>query len=259
MACTVNDIARVAGVSRSTVLRALSGKPDISIDTRERIQALATTMKYRPNYIARSLTQGKTNIVGVVAKPSIYYASHSVIEAVERGLREGGYSTMLLITGKETGTDDSVVERLMKNRVDGVIAVPGAMTAPETYRELVDSGVKLVILDSKIEGVPAPQITGDNYKAGWLGAKHLIKLGHRRIAYLGIPQFTTVGKERTKGVEDAFAEAGILLDRTFFRDVDFSETAAESCVAELLAAKDRPTALLVRHDVVARGAMRAVY
>lgn len=259
MACTVNDIARVAGVSRSTVLRALSGKPDISIDTRERIQTLAVSMKYRPNYIARSLTQGKTNLVGVVAKPSIYYASHSVIEAVERGLREGGYSTLLFITGNETGKDDSVLERLMKNRVDGVIAVPGAMTDPAVYCELVETGVKLVILDSQIDGVPAPQITGDNYKAGWLGARHLIELGHRRIAYLGIPRITTVGKERARGVEDAFAQAGILLDRRFFRDVDFSESAAESCAAKLIKAKDRPTALLVRHDVVARGAMRAIY
>jgi len=119
MGCTVNDIAREAGVSRSTVLRALSGKPDISIETRERIQALAVSMRYRPNYIARSLTQGKTNLVGVIANPSIYYASHSVIEAVEQGLRDGGYSTLLFISGNESGTDESLVEQLLKNRVDG--------------------------------------------------------------------------------------------------------------------------------------------
>lgn len=133
------------------------------------------------------------------------------------------------------------------------------MTAPATYRELVDGGVKLVILDTQIAGVPDPQITGDNYKAGYLGAQHLFQLGHRRIAYLGISRITTVGKERLKGVNRAFAEARIAVDTNLFREIDFSEASAEKCAFELLAAKDRPSALLVRHDVAARGAMRAVY
>lgn len=259
MGCTVNDIARAAGVSRSTVLRALSGKPDVSNETRERIQALAAEMRYRPNYIARSLTQGRTNLVGVIAKPSIYYASHSVIEAVERGLREGGYSTLLFISGNESGTDESVVEQLMKNRVDGVIAVPGSMTPPATYHELVEAGVKLVTLDGLIDDLAAPQITGDNYRAGRLGAKHLIELGHRRIAYLGIPHISNVGRERARGVRDAFREAGVAIDERLFTEVEFNEAFAERRTAELLASGQPPTALLVRHDVAARGAMRAIY
>lgn len=259
MGCTVNDIARAAGVSRSTVLRALSGKPDISVETRERIQSLASEMRYRPNYIARSLTQGKTNLVGVIAKPSIYYASHSVIEAVERGLRDGGYSTLLFISGNESGTDESVIEQLMKNRVDGVIAVPGSMTPPTTYHELVEAGVKLVTLDGLIDELDAPQITGDNYKAGRLGVEHLIGLGHRRIAYLGIPHISNVGRERARGVQDAFQDVGISIDERMFSEIDFSESSAERCTAELLSSDSRPTALLARHDVAARGAMRAIY
>lgn len=259
MGCTVNDIARAAGVSRSTVLRALSDKPDISDETRERIRALAASMRYRPNYVARSLTQGKTNLVGVIVKPSIYYASHSVIEAVERGLRDGGYSTLLFISGNESGTDESLIEQLMKNRVDGIIAVPGSMTPPATYHELIDADVKLVTLDGLIDDLAAPQITGDNYKAGRLGAEHLIRLGHRRIAYLGIPQVSNVGRERARGVRDAFLDAGLSMDQTLFREVEFNETSAEQRAAELLALKNRPTAMLLRHDVSARGAMRAIY
>ncbi len=259
MGCTVNDIAREAGVSRSTVLRALSGKPDISNETSRRIQALAAAMRYRPNYIARSLTQGKTNLVAVIAKPSIYYASHSVIEAVERGLRDGGYSTLLFISGNESGTDESVVDQLMKNRVDGVIAVPGSMTPPATYHDLVEAGVKLVTLDGLIDELAAPQITGDNYKAGRLGAEHLLGLGHRRIACLGIPRVSNVGRDRSRGVRDAFRDAGVPVDERLFSEIDFNEAAAERRTAELLLSDTPPTALLVRHDVAARGAMRAIY
>ncbi|MBI5093334.1 MAG: LacI family DNA-binding transcriptional regulator [Candidatus Hydrogenedentes bacterium] len=259
MGCTVNDIARAAGVSRSTVLRALSGKVDISIETRKRIEALAAEMRYRPNYIARSLTQGKTNLVGVLVKPSICYASHSVIEAVERGLREGGYSTLLFISGKENGTDKSAVEQLLKSRVDGVIAVPGSMAPPATYQELVEAGIKLVTLDGLIDDLAAPQIVGDNYKAGRLGAEHLIGLGHRKIAYLGISHISNVGRERARGVRDAFWEAGIPVDERLFREIEFNDASAERCTAELLASGERPTALLVWHDVAARGAMRAIF
>ncbi len=259
MGCTVNDIARAAGVSRSTVLRALSGKPDISPETRDRIRELAAAMKYRPNYIARSLTQGKTNLVGVITKPSLYYASHLVIEAVEQGLLKGGYSTLLFISGSESGAEEPVVERLLKNRVDGVIAVPGAMAAPATYHELVEAGVKLVILDGIIDQLPVPQITGDNYKAGRLGAEHLIHLGHRKIVYLGIPPNSAVGGDRARGVRDAFQAAGIPLDVSNFLEVAFNESAAEKRMADLLRAGPRPTAVLARHDIVARGAMRAIY
>jgi len=104
----------------------------------------------------------------------------------------------------------------------------------------------------------APQITGDNYKAGRLGAEHLIQLGHRRIAYLGIPTISTVGRQRARGVREAFEEAGVFVPDELFREVTFNETAAEECTAEILGLPERPTALLVRHDVIARGAMRAV-
>ncbi|HPO16292.1 MAG TPA: LacI family DNA-binding transcriptional regulator [Candidatus Hydrogenedentes bacterium] len=258
MGCTVNDIARAAGVSRSTVLRALSGKPDISTETRDRIRELAATMKYRPNYIARSLTQGKTNLVGVITKPSLYYASHLVIESVEQGLLEGGYSTLLFISGPEREAEEQVVERLLKNRVDGVIAVPGAMTAPATYHELVETGVKLVILDGIIDELPAPQITGDNYKAGRIAAEHLIRLGHRKIAYLGIPTISTVGRDRARGVQEAFSAAGIPFEENFL-EVAFNESAAEKRTAEILNAANRPTAILARHDIIARGVLRAIY
>ena len=259
MGCTVNDIARAAGVSRSTVLRALAGKPDVSLETRDRIRTLAAEMRYRPNYIARSLSRGKTRLVGVIAKPSIYYASHSVIEAVEQGLSEGGYSTLLFISRREMGAEESVVERLLKNRVDGVIAVPGAMSATTTYHELVEAGIKLVILDGTVDHLASPQIIGDNYKAGYLGAKHLLEFGHRRIAYLGIPQSSAVGGDRARGVLEAFAQAGVKISGELFAEVEFSEAAAEKAAARLLALKNRPTALLARHDIVARGAMRAVY
>lgn len=259
MRYTINDIAREAGVSRSTVLRALSDKPDVSSETRKRIQDLAEAMQYRPNYIARSLTHGRTNMVGVITKPSIYYSSHSVIEEVERGLRAGGFSTLLFISSGEVDEDEEVVEQVLKNQVDGTIAVPGSTAAPGAYQELVKAGVEFVILDGLIEDLPVPQITSDNYKAGRVASEHLLQLGHRRIMYLGIPLVSKIGRERLQGVRDAFEAAGLEMAPDQFQEIDFNEESAERATAELLRRNPRPTAILFRHDIVARGAMRAIY
>lgn len=258
MGCTVNDIARAAGVSRSTVLRALSGKPDVCVETRERIRSIAADMKYRPNYIARSLTRGKSNLVGVIATPSLYHSFKPIIERVEHGLREAGYSTLFYISSHDSGPEEIFIENLMKNRAEGVVAVPGSTAVTGAYRELVDSGTKLVILDGYIEGLPAPQILGDNYKAARLATDHLLKLGHRRIVYLGIPQVSHVGRERARGFREALADAGVAPSADSIVETEFDEFAAEKTAAEILARPDRPTGLLVRHDIVARGVMRAI-
>lgn len=254
MKCTVNDIARAGGVSRTTVLRALSDKPDVSAQTKARIRQLAAEMRYSPNYIARSLTLGRSNLVGVVADPSLYYSFNSTFEAVEHMLREAGYSMLLYVLG---GGEETFVEQFMKNRVDGVIAVPSSrMAAAGPYRELIDSGIKLVTIDGCIEGLDAPQILGDNYSAARLATEHLISLGHRAISYLAIPRSSFAGKERARGFRDAMTEAGLPIGESSVVETEFSEEMGCEVAARLLSRRDRPTAFLVRHDIVARGVMR---
>lgn len=259
MACTVYDIARKAGVSRTTVLRALSDRPDVSEGTKAKIKQIAAEMKYRPNYIARSLTLGRSNLVGVIANPSLYYSFNSIIEGIERKLRENGYSMLLYISGRGSAGEESFVEQMMRNRVDGVIAVPSSRTVdPGAYQELIDTGVKLVTIDACIEGLRAPQVLADNYCAGRIATEHLISLGHRRIVYLGIPQVSYVGRERARGFMDSMDEAGIPIDDTSIVETEFDEQLVVETVRKILQRPERPTALLVRHDIVARGVMRAV-
>ncbi|MCL5102885.1 MAG: LacI family transcriptional regulator [Armatimonadetes bacterium] len=260
MATTVYDIARAAGVGRTTVLRALWDKDDISPETKARIKKLAAEMKYRPNHIARSLVMGHSNFVGVMATPSVFPSSYGTIELIESALRDADYSMLLSSSGGHPGGERRVLEQLVANRVAGIIAIPASNSAdPEVYQELIDSGVKMVTLDRCVEGLKAPQVIGDDYRAARLATEHLISLGHKSIVYLAIPLTSYAGRERARGFQDAMSEAGIRITSSSMVETQFGEEFGFAAVRELLKRKTPPTAIVARHDIVAAGVIRAIY
>lgn len=259
MATTVYDIARAAGVGRTTVLRALWDKDDISPETKARIKKIAAEMKYRPNNIARSLVMGHSTVVGVVVSPSIIPSSYKTVELFERNLREAGYSMLYASSGGHAGGEARCLEQLQQNRVAGMIVIP-ASNSPDmkVYQELVDSGVKLVIVARCVEGLKVPQIIGDDYRAARLATEHLISLGHSNIAYLTIPQTSYAGRERIRGFRDAMYTAGLKVSDSVIVETQFGEESGEMEMARLLERDEPPTAVITRHDMVAVGAMRAI-
>ena len=259
MAVTVYDIAKAAGVGRTTVLRALWGKEDINPDTKARIKAIAAQMKYRPNYIARSLVSGKSRFVGVMVTRSLFSSASGTIDLLESSLRSAGYTMLLEGTSGYPSGEREALERMMQNRVAGVIVVPSSNTTdPDAYIELVDSGVRTVVIDRFVEGLKTPQIIGDDYRASRLSAEHLISLGHKRIAYLAIPETSYVGRERARGFRDSMKDAGLEVPDSSIIETQFNDVDGARVMAELLK-KNPPTAVIARHDVVAVGAIRAIY
>ncbi|MHB9036531.1 MAG: LacI family DNA-binding transcriptional regulator [Armatimonadota bacterium] len=260
MATTVYDIARAAGVGRTTVLRALWDKNDISPETKARIKKIAAEMKYRPNHIARSLVMGQSTVVGVIASPSIILSSYKTVELFEKNLREAGYSMLFASSGGHASGEGRCLEQLQQNRVAGLIVIPASNSANlNLYQELLDSGVKMVIVARQVEGLKAPQIIGDDYRAARLATEHLISLGHRHIAYLAIPLTSYAGRERIRGFRDAMRNAGLEVKDSTIVETQFGEAAGEMEMARLLARKVPVTAVITRHDIVAVGAMRAVF
>lgn len=241
--------------------RALAGKPDVSSETKARIEKVAAELKYRPNYIARSLSLGKSRLIGIVASPLVFPTFQSIILTVQHSLQKSGYG-ILHYTGLDAGLDgqEHCLEHMIQNRVEAVLAVPGPSASDaNAYRELIDAGTKLVVIDGFVEGIDAPQVVPDNYKAGRLGIQHLVSLGHRNIVYLGMPPTSFIGSERLRGVKDAMVDAGISASAENIFEIDCTEDAAAEAMATLLGRSDRPSAVFTRHDIVARGAMRAIF
>ncbi|MBI2843706.1 MAG: LacI family DNA-binding transcriptional regulator [Armatimonadetes bacterium] len=257
---TAKDIARAAGVGRSTVQRALSNKGEISPETKARILKIAEELKYRPNHIARSLVLGQSRFVGVVATPSFMPEFPSTLQPVEFGLRQAGYSMLFFTSTGYPGGERLCLEQMLQNRVAGVIAVPSSNPADRSaYQELIDSDIKLVIMGGCIEGLEVPQVLGNDYQAARLATEHLISLGHREIVYLAIPQTSYSGRERARGFKEAMADAGLPVRPSSIVEVKFGQEAGAEAMARILKRKNRPTALVVRHDIVAVGAVRAIF
>jgi LacI family transcriptional regulator len=260
MASTVYDIAKAASVSTTTVLRALWDKDDIKPETRERILKLATEMNYRPNLLARSLTTGSSRFVGMVVTPTVSSTYAESIGLVVRTVHEAGYATLTYTTDGCPDSERMCLEQLASARVAGAIVIPEADTKNVTiYQELVDSGMKLVVAHSCIEGLGAPQVVGDNYQVTWLAARHLISLGHREIVYLAIPEDCALGEQRARGFRDALGAAGIPVLPSSIVTCGHSEEAGREAMASLLRRTALPTAIIARHDTVALGVMRAAF
>ena len=260
MAITIDDIARIAGVGRTTVYRALRDKDRISQDTKDRIRRIADELKYRPNTLASNLAMGTSNFVGILATPSVIPIFNAVVGPIDRVLRQAGYSILFYTSSGRPEDERVCLEQLMQHRVAGVIVHPSSTHAsPEAYQEMVDSGVKLVVIDRYIEDVRAPQIVGDDYRAAYLATEYLISLGHRDIVHLAIPLASHAGRERARGFTDAMNAEGLEVPGSAIVEIGIDPKHSEEAMAQILRRPKVPTAVLARQDVVAIGAMRAIY
>jgi LacI family transcriptional regulator len=260
MASTVYDIARAAGVSTTTVLRALWDRDDIKPETKERILRIAAEMNYRPNLAARSLTMGRSHFVGMLVTPFVTSSYAETIGYVVRAVRNAGYVTLCYTTDGLQDSERMCIDQLASARVAGAIIIPQADTEnARVYQELADSGMKLVVAHSSIEGLSAPQVVGDNYQVTYKAARYLASLGHRDIVYLAIPQDCALGEERVRGFRDALREAGIDAEPSSIVTCELSAEAGRQAMQALMRRKRIPTAIIARHDLVALGVMRAAF
>ncbi|MHB9038237.1 MAG: LacI family DNA-binding transcriptional regulator [Armatimonadota bacterium] len=260
MATTVYDIARVAGVSRTTVLKALWDRDKISPQTRAKVLKIAAEMNYRPNHIARSLSLGNSGLVGMLADSRDGAVFQNFIPPIQQALRKAGYAMLFYSYGGDSDSEHVCIEELISKRVVGSIIVPGSLGSDcKSYSELMNAGIRVVIMDREVEDLETPQVVSDQYSSGRLATEHLISLGHKRIVYLAIPETSHTGRERARGFRDAMAAGGIAVTKSSIVEVDYSPESGARATTRLLKRKDPPTAIVVRHDNVAIGVMNAVF
>lgn len=258
MSATLADIARAAGVDRSTVCRVLKDEGRVSPETRQRIKNLAREMNYVPNPIARSLILGKSTFVGVVADPVITSIYELIVDPIEQLLRSHGLSMLLVRAPLTKSGEEEVLRQLMSYQTAGLIAIRSSMS-PETtvYQEFVESGGKMVVLYKPLEGLKVPQIVSSDYLPSKLAAEHLLELGHRRIAHLTIDRQLPSRIHRDRGFRDALENAGIEVDESLIVPTALTHEAGKHSAQKLLAMKNPPTAIVTRADAVALGAIDA--
>ncbi|MDI3522674.1 MAG: LacI family transcriptional regulator [Bacillota bacterium] len=255
MQVTIKEIAAAAGVSPSTVSRALGNKGYVKSETMERIRAAAAALGYRPNALARSLVRKKSNTIGLII-PEIENPFYSeIISGVERVATKRGYSIILVSGYSETG--EAEVKTLLERQVDGIIH-GGAYTTNTTIFRLKAEGFPVVLLGRRLPGVETDCVIVNDRLAAYQLTNHFIKLGHRRLGYIFGKDESTGSSEKFAGFRQALADAGIELEPQLVEKGNLQFEGGYRAAQKLLALSPRPTALIAGNDFMALGARQYV-
>ena len=252
---TLRDVARVAGVHPGTVSRALNPQTRglVNERTARRVLDAAKELGYRPNPIARGLRTNRSNTIGVLVPDLMNPLFAAVVRGIEDGLREGGYIPLIANTDNDADRERIAYEAMSARQVDGFIAA----TARRDHWLLADqvrTGVKVVLVNRRVDSDALPAVTGDDLAGIKLAVDHLVSLGHRRIAHLAGSQALYTGWSRHRGFLAAMEASGLELDPDLivFSEA-FTEREGARCCAELLAGRRDFTAIVAGNDLLALG------
>lgn len=254
----IRDVALLAGVGVATVSRVLNGRAHVAEPTRERVLAAIHELGYRPSSVARNLSLGRTRVVGVVVP---FFTSPSAVERV-RGvvdvLSQSPYD-LSLFDVEAPDRQRRAFELLGRaDRADGLLVV--SLVPPAPAVELIEHArIPCVIVDAFHPRLP--HLVVDDVAGGTMATKHLLDLGHERIAFIGDKppdeyRFHS-SRDRTIGFERALAAAGLSAPEGYVREGTPSRHVARSIAAELLTRPDRPTAIFAASDTQALGVLEA--
>ncbi len=214
---------------------------------------------YQPNDLARSLRQGQTHTIGMIIPDNI----NPFFAEVARGIEDTGFANGYTVT---LGNSDGNLERellyvseLVAKRVDGIVFVAAGLSS-ESITQIQTENIPIVIIDRMPENIPVliDSVLLDNAKGGYQATRHLIELGHRRIACITGPSDLTPSADRVTGYVEAMSEAGIKADDRLITRGDFQYESGYAGALHLLDQPNPPSAIFACNDLMAMGAIRAV-
>jgi DNA-binding LacI/PurR family transcriptional regulator len=234
---TIADIARIAGVSKATVSRALNDSPLLSAATRERVRAVAREHDFEMNDSARRLSLRQSHVIALVTypyAPSVDVPDAFLLEIMSglgAGLHAGGYD--LLMIQIAVGDTSWIARYLDSGRVDGFVLLSSSCTE-EHLRALETRGAPCVVWGRKSDGRGFSTVTGDSLAGGRMATEHLLRGGRRRIAFIGGPAHEDEVRDRLSGYAAALAEHGIELDESLVAYGDYTTESGAARMGELL-------------------------
>ncbi|MBK9980708.1 MAG: LacI family DNA-binding transcriptional regulator [Gemmatimonadetes bacterium] len=249
---TAHDVAARAGVSQPTVSLVLSGNPKarVSAETRARVMRAAEELGYRPNILAQGLVRRRSFALGVVVPDLGNPFFAAVVSGAEKVASREGYAVFLCEAG-ETSAEQHL-DALKSRQIDGVIldAVGAAALSAESL-----AGMNVVLVDESLDDYPG--IVSDAEQAGELAARHVLSLGHRRLAFIGPAVDASAFRLRERGFTRTVRGAGMAIDSAAWRRAPATVAGGMQAMRAILALRPRPTAVFCANDLVAIGALKA--
>ena len=248
---TIRDVAKTAGVSVSTVSRALNGKVDVADETKNHIFSVIDDLGYTTNLAARSMRSRKKNLIGLIMPDIAYPYAIEIMKGVNWAIAESEFDLLVYTSGdvRKSGrisSEQKYVSLLAKSISDGVIVV-----APAAAEYNVDKPI--VSIDPVMSNPSFPAVHATNYQGSLDAMQYLIGLGHRRIGFIGGRTELESANRRLSGYRDALQKAGIPIDNELIASGDFTTETGFERGRILLSLDDRPTAIFASNDQMAMG------
>jgi len=252
---TIQDVAKTAGVSVSTVSRVLNGKVDVASETQDRILSVIDNLGYTTNLAARSMRSSKKNLLGLIMPDIAYPFAIEVMKGVNRAIAESEFDLLVYTTGdirkSESASHEQKYVSLLNNSItDGVIIV--APIASEFSND-----APIVSIDPLASNPNYPTVHATNYQGAIDAMAYLLGLGHQRIGFISGRAKLESSNRRLKGYRDALKNARILVDKNLIAFGDYTTETGVVCARKLLSLDKPPTAIFASNDQTAIGVFQA--
>jgi LacI family transcriptional regulator len=251
---TIVEVARKARVSATTVSHVVNGTRFVSPEARSRVELAIDRLGYHPNALARSLRRGQSQTLGMLLPDSGNPFFAEMGRAVEQAAFEAGYGVVLCNTENDRARERHYLLVLARRQVDGIVLVAAAEHG-EALRLLLQGRMPVVATDRERPGLALDTVVASHEEGGALAVRHLLALGHRRIACVAGPPGLSPSDLRVAGWRRALEEAGV--EPAAVLHGDFHPAAGASAARALLAGRRPPTAVFACNDLMAIGVLRA--
>ncbi len=258
MPVTIKDIASQLNVSHSTVSRALNDSPLISQPTKERIRSFAAEMGYLHSAAARSLKTNRSQALGVILSQIDDPFFGEILQGIEEAGQEATYSLFIAASQNDRAKERHIVQVMREHRVDGVI-ICSALFSPEQSRQFSQYGIPIVVVNNQAAEDYRYSIYHDDIDGSRQVTRHLIGLGHQRIAYLGNATAGRTNIDRLSGYEQEMSAHHLHVHAGYQFDVpDSHPTSGLEGVSHFLALRPSPTAIVCYNDMLAIGVLKGL-
>ncbi len=256
---TIKDLAEELGISPSTVSKALKNHPDISQDTRKKVNDLAKLWNYYPNPIALSLRNCRTKTIGLIIPEIVHHFFSSVISGIEDVAYDAGYNVMIYQSNESYNRELIAVQALLNSRVEGILISLSKETRNfDHLKNVLEHGVPVGMFDRVCVEIETDKVTVDDYQGAYSAVSHLIRSGCRKIAHLSGPPGLPIADFRRGGYLDALRDNNMEINRDLIIYCDnFKQAMIRT--KQLMNLSEPPDAFFTVNEFTATGVVKALF
>jgi LacI family transcriptional regulator len=258
MPVTIDDVARLAGVSKMTVSRVINGSQRVSTETRRRVEQAIAELDYVPNVLARGLSRRKAGTLALIVPDIANPFFTLIVRGAEDVARRNGYRMILCNTESDLDREHEYLQEMLAHRVEGLLIAPASDLSRRHVRQVEQHNVPFVLLDRSIAGLECDIVQGDSVGGARRLTGHLLDLGHRQIAMISGQPHVSTSRDRVRGYYEALELAGLSRGDAQVLESHGSIAGGYQAARRLFQLVPQPTAVFVVDNLVALGVIQAL-